>query len=107
MTIYSTTTGHGGIDSLDVYGVGRYIRLYGAARGTNRGYSLWELEVYGTPASNLALCKPTAASSTQNNNSDWTPDHAVDGDPRLAGPVTLAIHSGLQLTWGSLPTSAW
>ena len=32
-------------------GTGRYIRIYGTARGTQYGYSIWDLEVYGTPTS--------------------------------------------------------
>ena len=49
-TIYSTTTGDGGIDDLtNLSGSGRYIRMYGTQRGTQWGYSLWEFEVYGTP----------------------------------------------------------
>lgn len=47
-TIYSTTTGDGGVDDLTVSGSGRYIRMYGTVRGTVYGYSLWELEVYGS-----------------------------------------------------------
>ncbi|GAA3506974.1 glycosyl hydrolase family 8 [Streptomyces showdoensis] len=46
--VYSTTAGDGGTDDLTVNGTGRYIRLYGTARGTAYGYSLWEFEVYGT-----------------------------------------------------------
>jgi beta-glucosidase len=47
-TIYSTTTGTGGIQTLAVSGTGRYIRVYGAARATQYGYSLWEFSVYTT-----------------------------------------------------------
>ncbi|MDX6356084.1 MAG: hypothetical protein QOF98_2987, partial [Streptomyces sp.] len=47
-TIYSTTTGTGGNQTLSVSGSGRYIRVNGTARGTAYGYSLWELGVYGT-----------------------------------------------------------
>jgi hypothetical protein len=51
-TIYSTTAGTGGIQALTVSGTGRYIRMYGTARGTAYGYSLWEFQVYaGTSAS--------------------------------------------------------
>lgn len=32
-------------------GTGRYVRMYGSARGTSWGYSIYELEVYGTPSS--------------------------------------------------------
>ncbi|MEY9887049.1 hypothetical protein ABIA35_006675 [Catenulispora sp. MAP12-49] len=46
-TIYSTTSGPGGNETLNVSGSGRYIRMYGTARNTGYGYSLWELGVYG------------------------------------------------------------
>src|SRR5438876_6782973 len=36
-TIYSTTTGTGGTQNLTVTGTGRYIRMYGTARGTPYG----------------------------------------------------------------------
>jgi hypothetical protein len=48
-TIYSTTTGTGGVNDLTVTGTGRYVRMNGTVRATAYGYSLWELEVYGTP----------------------------------------------------------
>ncbi|MCW2598990.1 MAG: Glucan endo,3-beta-glucosidase, partial [Frankiales bacterium] len=47
-TIYSTTTGTGGTQTLNVTGTGRYVRMYGTARATPYGYSLWEFQVYGT-----------------------------------------------------------
>jgi hypothetical protein len=47
-TIYSTTTGTGGIQTIPLSGSGRYVRLYGTARGTGYGYSLWEFQVFGT-----------------------------------------------------------
>src|ERR1035441_3641351 len=47
-TIYSTSTGTGGTQTLNVTGSGRYIRMYGTARGTQYGYSLWEFQVYAS-----------------------------------------------------------
>ncbi|WP_433293747.1 discoidin domain-containing protein [Actinoplanes sp. CA-030573] len=47
-TIYSTTSGTGGNQTLNVSGSGRYVRMYGTQRATQWGYSLWELGVYGT-----------------------------------------------------------
>ncbi len=44
--IYSTTAGTGGVDDFDVSGSGRYVRMYGTARGTTYGYSLYEFGVY-------------------------------------------------------------
>lgn len=46
--VFSTTTGNGAIDDLSVSGSGRYVRVYGTARGTTYGYSLYDLDVYGT-----------------------------------------------------------
>ncbi|MEY9875232.1 hypothetical protein ABH931_004733 [Streptacidiphilus sp. MAP12-33] len=47
-TIWSTTAGTGGTQTLSVSGSGRYVRMYGTARGTQWGYSLWEFEVFGS-----------------------------------------------------------
>jgi hypothetical protein len=47
-TIYSTSSGAGGDQTLNVTGTGRYIRMYGTARATQYGYSLWEFDVYGS-----------------------------------------------------------
>lgn len=47
-TVYSTTTGDGGIDDITFAATSaRYVRMYGTARGTAYGYSLCEFEVYG------------------------------------------------------------
>jgi len=50
-TIYSTTTGTGGTQTLTVSGTGRYIRMYGTTRATQWGYSLWEFQVFTTTGS--------------------------------------------------------
>jgi GH18 family chitinase len=42
-------------DHTDLNGTGRYIRIYGTARGTVYGYSIFELEVYGSAAARLAM----------------------------------------------------
>ncbi len=47
-TFYSTTTGDGLKDVVDATGTGRYVRMYGTARGGPYGYSLWEFSIYGT-----------------------------------------------------------
>ncbi|MGZ3145210.1 discoidin domain-containing protein [Lentzea chajnantorensis] len=45
-SVYGTTTGNGGVDSIDITATGRYVRLYATQRGTGWGYSLYELGVY-------------------------------------------------------------
>src|ERR1700760_262740 len=47
-SIYSTTTGTGGTQALNVSGTGRYIRMNGTARATPYGYSLWEFQVFSS-----------------------------------------------------------
>lgn len=59
--VYSTTSGDGGIDDLTVSGTGRYVRVHGSQRGTQWGYSLWELEVYGTPTGSGGAGTPVQA----------------------------------------------
>jgi endoglucanase Acf2 len=58
---------------------GRYVRIYCTSRGTVYGYSLYELEVYGTPGGSTGTaCAGTAANgdysyevSTTNGNVSW------------------------------------
>ena len=47
-TVREVSSGDGGTDSHAIAAVGRYVRVYGVRRATPWGYSLWELEVYGT-----------------------------------------------------------
>ncbi|MGW4648130.1 discoidin domain-containing protein [Kitasatospora sp. NPDC004289] len=49
-SVATETAGNGGTDDwTGLSGKGRYVRMYGTARGTSYGYSLFEMEVYGTP----------------------------------------------------------
>jgi FlaG/FlaF family flagellin (archaellin) len=53
-SIFSTTTGNGGVDDLTVSGSGRYVRVFGSKRcraDATHGYSLDEFEVFGTSGS--------------------------------------------------------
>ena len=65
-SIYSTTTGTGGVQNLTVSGTGRYIRVYGTARATQYGYSIWEFDVYGgsNPTAPPTTTPPTTTPPT-------------------------------------------
>ena len=64
-TIYSTTTGAGGVQTIAVSGSGRYVRMYGTVRGLPYGYSLWEFQVYGTSsATTPPTTTPTSGTGT-------------------------------------------
>lgn len=55
-TVYSTTTGDGGIDEIQFDPVeAQYVRMYGTERASSYGYSLWEFEVYQAESSSSIL----------------------------------------------------
>ena len=82
-TIYHETNGNGGIDDLTVSGTGRYVRMYGIARSTQYGYSLWEFEINeegsssSSSGTNIAQGKSVTASSTEPG---CPAENAVDGN---------------------------
>ncbi|MFC1406511.1 discoidin domain-containing protein [Streptacidiphilus cavernicola] len=105
--IYSTTTGTGGTQTLSVSGSGRYLRMYGTARATQYGYSLWELQAYagttsggGCGTTNVALNKTATASSAENVG---TPaQDAVDGDTGTRWSSAFSDPQWLQVDLGSV-----
>jgi aryl-phospho-beta-D-glucosidase BglC (GH1 family) len=70
-------------------GTGRYVRIYGTARGTTYGYSIYELEVYGTPVSapNIALNKSVMVSSVEEPGFEG--NYAVDGNTSTRWSATM------------------
>jgi hypothetical protein len=105
-TIYSTTTGTGGTQTLNVTGTGRYVRMLGTARATPYGYSLWEFQVFGTIGSgggcgtaNAALNHPATASATENAG---TPASAAfDGNTGTRWSSAFSDPQWLQVDLGS------
>ncbi|HTF08689.1 MAG TPA: discoidin domain-containing protein, partial [Asanoa sp.] len=81
-TIYSTTTGAGGTQTLALSGSGRYVRMNGTARTTGYGYSLWEFQVFGTV---------DTSSSTPPLLSGPTRPPATTGQFALTGPADAAM----------------
>ena len=68
-------------DHTGLSATGRYIRIYGTARATTFGYSIFALEVYGSPSgggSNLAYNRPVT--TTSNENTTNTGAKAVDAN---------------------------
>ncbi|BEP13394.1 discoidin domain-containing protein [Acidothermaceae bacterium B102] len=105
-SIYSTTTGTGGTQTLTVSGSGRYVRMYGTVRGTAYGYSLYELQVYGTfptaggcSTTNAAQGKTATASSTENAGTPASA--AVDGNTGTRWSSAFADPQWLQVDLGS------
>ncbi|MFC1437446.1 discoidin domain-containing protein [Streptacidiphilus sp. N1-10] len=104
--IYTTTTGPGGTETLAVTGTGRYVRMYGTARNTAYGYSLWEFQVYGTIGSgsscgttNAALGKTTTASSAENAGTPAA--DATDGNTGTRWSSAFSDPQWLEVDLGS------
>ncbi|GAA1517578.1 hypothetical protein GCM10009827_035730 [Dactylosporangium maewongense] len=81
--VYSTSSGDGGVDDVTLTGTGRYVRVNQTQRGTQWGYSIWDLSVYGTPAGTgpQSLCRncPVTVSSVE-SGSPHAGANAVDGN---------------------------
>src|ERR1700745_511031 len=105
-TIYSTTAGTGGTQNLSVTGTGRYIRMYGTARGTQYGYSLWEFQVFGSSSgdgtcgtTNIAQGKTGASSATE--HAGCPAPSGVDGNPGTRWSRALSDPQWLEVDLGS------
>ncbi|MBS2967013.1 discoidin domain-containing protein [Actinocrinis puniceicyclus] len=105
-SIYSTTTGTGGTQTLNITGSGRYVRMYGTTRATPYGYSLWEFQVYGTlgtgggcGTTDAALNMPATASSLE--NATYPASAAVDGNTGTRWSSAFSDPQWLQVDLGS------
>lgn len=79
-------------DYTGLTGTGRYVRIYGTARGTTYGYSIYDLEVYGTlvgASTNIALNKNVTVSSIE--GSGFEGNYAVDGNTTTRWSATLYV----------------
>ena len=108
-TIYSTTTGTGGTQTLNITGTGRYVRMYGTARATRYGYSLWEFQVYGTAGTggscnttDAALNHPATASSLE--SAAYPASAAFDGNTGTRWSSAFSDPQWLQVDLGTSQT---
>ncbi|TKA03116.1 glycoside hydrolase family 3 C-terminal domain-containing protein [Actinacidiphila oryziradicis] len=107
-SVYSTTTGAGGTETLTLTGTGRYVRMYGTQRATQYGYSLWEFQVYGGTAAaacgttTAALNQPATASSTENTGTPAA--SAFDGNLGTRWSSAASDPQWLQVDLGSSQT---
>jgi len=104
-TIFSTTTGTGGVQTINVTGTGRFVRMNGTQRATTFGYSLWEFQVFGEMAgtgcgtANAALGRPATASSVE--NAGFPAANAVDGSTGTRWSSAFSDPQWIQVDLGS------
>ncbi len=127
-SIYSTTTGKGGVENLTgLTGTGRYVRMNGThrcRRDASKGYSLREFAVYGsggdtnpptppgTPTPSGSIAAPSAPATSPILAENWagTSSSSFDFWPRAGSTVTSGVHdtgavdgSALRLTLAAKP----
>ncbi|MCZ4098711.1 discoidin domain-containing protein [Streptomyces sp. H39-C1] len=113
-TAYSTTTGTGGNETLNINGSGRYVRMNGITRATGYGYSLWEFQVFGSlggPTTPPTTMPPTTTPPT----TDCGTADAAQGKPVTASSeenygtaAANAVDGNLGTRWSSANTdSQW
>ena len=112
-TIYSTTTGTGGTQTLNVSGTGRYVRMYGTARATQYGYSVYEFQIYAATSTGNTVTvtnpgaqtsKVATAASLQLQASDSASGQTLTYSA-TGLPAGLSVNSSTGLISGT-PTTA-
>jgi hypothetical protein len=111
--VYSTSSGNGGIDTIDLGGVvTRYVRMYGTGRGTLYGYSLWEFGVYGcggTYQEADGKCTMEAENTAVDQRSDNITWSSATGHSGYIGNsyMTAPDNTGVVVTWSTGCELAW
>ncbi|HLK43799.1 MAG TPA: beta-1,3-glucanase family protein [Thermoleophilia bacterium] len=106
-TIYSTTTGPGGTETLNITGSGRYIRMYGTQRNTQYGYSIWEFQVFTTASStSSASASPSPSPSSTGGSGNGAPPASFWGDTSSIPAATHVLEvKVINQTNGQYPDS--
>lgn len=80
-TVHAVTDGDGFFDDIDLSGTGRHVRLYATERATQWGFSLYELEIYGTASGEEPTPEPEARGAgywSSEYRQVRNPDHTAD-----------------------------
>ena len=103
-SIYSTTAGTGGTQTLTVNGAGRYVRMYGTARSSSfSGYSLYDFQVWGTFAPVQTYTLTIVKSGTGQGTVTGTPGGISCGTSCSGTTATFA--AGTVVTVDAVPAS--
>src|SRR5690606_34927120 len=84
--LYTDSAGNGGVADIGgPTGTGRYLRIYSRSRNTAYGNSLFEVEVYSSPASCPVGCAsdpltPMGALASSTEQAAFPASDAIDGD---------------------------
>ncbi|MCL4548571.1 MAG: discoidin domain-containing protein, partial [Bacteroidetes bacterium] len=98
-TLLTQTNGQGGIEQYNVSASARYLRIYGTKRGTQYGYSLYEIEVYNltTPTSvnEKETELPFSFKLSNNYPNPFNPSTTINYEIPRASNVRIEIFNSL------------
>lgn len=109
-TTVQTITGNTSAGVLDypVSGTGRYVRILGTLMGSYYGYSLWEMQVYGTSAAtNLSAGRTVTASSFYTDpytGATYPASYVVDGNGGTRWSSGFTNNEWISIDLGSVRT---
>ncbi|MDR1294186.1 MAG: discoidin domain-containing protein, partial [Bifidobacteriaceae bacterium] len=89
--VYTATDAEGGTKSALIGATGRYVRMQATQPAGSGGYSLYEMEVYGSEPSDVALNKPTRAIGGESTHPK---EDAVDGDTTTRWAAGTTANNG-------------
>jgi hypothetical protein len=99
-TAYTQTNGNGGVEDLTFPPLsGRYVRMFGTARATQYGYSLYEFEVYEAPSAPTITTQPTSQAVNTGATATFT---VIAGG---TGPLTYQWYKGSNAIPGATAAS--
>ncbi|TDO32720.1 discoidin domain-containing protein [Paractinoplanes brasiliensis] len=88
--ITPVTAGRAGIQTLNVNGSGRYVRMNGTTRATPYGYSLWEFQVF-TTTSSTPTPTPTGPALPTSDTPDLGPNVRIFEPSTPAATIQSAV----------------
>ncbi|GAA0428180.1 hypothetical protein Acor_66810 [Acrocarpospora corrugata] len=100
--VHTQSASHGGTERIPVSALGRFVRMQGVEKSGPWGYSLYEMEVYGQPAPNIALGKTATASSA--SNAQQTAAAAFDGEGATRWGASESANNWVQVDLGDTYT---
>ncbi|MEU8386122.1 DUF1996 domain-containing protein [Streptosporangium sp. NPDC048865] len=86
-TVYSTTAGKGGVQTLNVSATGRFVRLYATQRSSQYGVSVWEFQVFGTGSGTSDPTPTPSTTPTKPGQPSTTPKPTPSATPTTSTPA--------------------